>query len=358
MENPRATFSTPACLLWLALILAIGAAPGLQAQVRGRIIDEAARPIAGATVELWAARERVSGAESDGGGAFALGRPAAKGALTLTVRRIGFRTRVIDLASADTMLVVRMAAAPVALAAVTATARRRICPHRDDPRARAVWERMRSRYWQEGADSLHVFGLMEIHTDTVARADIGRPGPTVIGWIEGFLQAGADRFLPIQGYAFRIGASVGDRETYWRYMQLDGGAAQHFTQTMFARMHTLAFVPGAAGETVIGFCPRERLGEKGQIEGTLTLRPDNTLAHAQWVFRTREPVEDAGGDASYLPPDPNMHSILLAETTLFWRKIPRGEYYFEQERYSGYRFLDGSFEPRAVADTAQRQRTP
>jgi hypothetical protein len=358
MKNPRAIFSTRACLLWLALMLAVGAAPGLQAQVRGRIVDDAARPVAGATVELWAARERVSGAESDAGGAFALGRPAAEGALTVTVRRIGFRTRVIDLAPADTTLVVRLEAAPVALAAVTATARRRICPHRDDPRARAAWERMRSRYWQEGADSLHIFGLREFRQDTVARAGIGRPGPTVIGWMEGSLQADADRFLPIQGYAFRIGASVGDRETFWRYLHLDGGATQHFTQTMFARMHTLAFVPGAAGETVIGFCPRERLGEKGQIEGTLTLRPDHTLAHAQWVFRTREPVEDAGGEASYLPPDPRFYSILLAEATLFWRKIPRGEYYVEHEQYSGYRFLDGSFEPRAVADTAWRQRRP
>ncbi|HEX8320770.1 hypothetical protein [Longimicrobium sp.] len=276
----------------------------------------------------------------------------------MTVRRIGFRTRVVDLASADTTLVIRMEAAPVTLAPVTARARRRICPHRDDPGARAAWERMRSRYWQVGADSLHIFGLMETQRDTVARAEIGRPGPTNIGWMQGSLPWGADPFLPRQGYAFRNGASVGDRTTFWWYMHLDAGDAQHFTQTMFARMHTLAFVPGAAGETVIGFCPRERLGEKGQIEGMLTLRPDNTLARAQWVFRTREPVEDAGGEASYLPPDPQFHSILLAETTLFWRKIPRGEYYVEHERYSGYRFLDGTFTPRAVADTAQRQHTP
>ncbi|HEY0025758.1 MAG TPA: carboxypeptidase-like regulatory domain-containing protein [Longimicrobium sp.] len=350
--------STRAWLRWLALMLAVGAAPGVHAQVRGRIIDEVARPVAGASIELWAARERISGAESDAGGAFSVGAPAAEGALTLTVRRIGFRTRVIDLASADTMLVVRMEAAPVTLAPVTATARRRICPHRDDPRARAVWERMRSRYWQEGADSLQIFGLMETHRDTVARADIGRPGRTSIGWTYGSLPWGADRFLPIQGYAHRSSGSLGDRTTFWWYMHLDAGDAQHFTQTMFARMHTLAFVPGAAGETVIGFCPRERLGEKGQIEGTLTLRPDTTLARAQWVFRTREPVEDAGGEASYLPPDPHFHSILLAETALFWRKIPRGEYYVEHERYSGYRFLDGTFSPRAVVDTAQRQHTP
>jgi hypothetical protein len=358
MKNPRSSLALRACLRWLALMLAIGLAEGAQAQVQGRVVDEAARPVAGASIELWAARERVSGAESDAGGAFALGRPAAGGALALTVRRIGYRTRVIDLASGDTTLVIRVEAAPVTLAAVTATARRRICPHRDDPRARAVWERMRSRYWQEGADSLYLFGLMEIHRDTVARADIGRPGRTTVGWLQHGLPWGADPFLPIQGYAHRSSGSLGDRETFWWYMPLDAGTAQHFTQTMFARMHTLAFVPGPAGETVIGFCPRERLGEKGQIEGTLTLRPDGTLAHAQWAFRTRGPVEDAGGEASYLPPDPRLHSILLAETTLFWRKIPRGEYYVEHERYSGYRFLDGSFSPRAVADTAQRQHAP
>jgi hypothetical protein len=358
MKKPRPILSLRACLCSLALVLAIGSAPRLPAQVQGRIVDEAARPVAGASVELWAARERVSGAESDAGGAFTLGRPSAEGALTLTVRRMGFRTRVIDLGSGDTTLVVRLAAAPVALAPVTATARRRTCPHRDDPRARAAWERMRRRYWQEGGDSLHLFGLMEMRHDTVPRAEIGRPGRTSIGWTQGSLPWGADPLLPVQGYAFRITSSVGDRETFWRYMQLDAGPAQHFTQAMFGRMHTLAFVPGAAGETVIGFCPRERLDEKGQIEGTLTLRADNTLAHAQWVFRTREPVEDAGGEASYLPPDPRFHSILLAETTLFWRKIPRGEYYFEHERYSGYRFLDGSFTPRAVADTAQRRLTP
>jgi hypothetical protein len=340
----------------LALVLAIGLAPRLQAQVRGRVVDESARPVARATVELWAARERIAGAESDADGAFVLGSAAAEGALAVTVRRIGFQTRVIDVASADTTLVLRMVAAPVTLAPVTATARRRVCPHRDDPRARAAWERMRSRYWQAGADSLYVFGLVEFYTDTVARAEIGVPGQPILGWTEDTFPWGADPFVPIQGYAFRSRVSNGDRTTFWNYMQLDAGTAQHFTQEMFGRMHTLAFVPGAAGETVIGFCPRERLGENGQIEGTLTLRPDNTLARAQWVFRTREPVEDAGGEADYLPPDPKMRSLLLAETTRFWRKIPRGEYYFEHERSIEYRFMDGSFAPREVVDAARAQR--
>jgi hypothetical protein len=358
MKNPRASSSLRGCLRWLALVLTIGPAPRLPAQVQGRIVDEAARPVAGATVELWAARERESGVESDAAGAFTLGRPMAAGALTLTVRRIGFRTRVIDLASADTTLVVRMVAAPVTLAPVTATARRRICPHRDDPRARAAWERMRSWYWQADADSLYVFGLVEFYTDTVPRTEIGIPGQPVLGWTENTFPRGADPFVPIQGYAFRSRVSNGDRTTFWNYIQLDAGTAQHFTQPMFGRMHTLAFVPGAAGETVIGFCPRERLGEQGQIEGTLTLRPDHTLARAQWVFRTREPVEDAGGEADYLPPDPRLRSLLLAESTRFWRKIPRGEYYFEHERSIEYRFMDGSFAPLDVVDAARRQRTP
>jgi hypothetical protein len=336
----------------------VGWAPAARSQVHGRVVDEAARPIAGATVEAWAARERVAAAESDAAGAFTLGRIAGGGPLTVTVRRMGFRTQAITVTSADTTLVVRMAAAPVVLAPVTGAAQRRICPHREDPRARATWERMRSRYWQEGGDSLRVFGLMEIQTDTVPRNEIGRPGRTTLGWLEHDMPWGADRSVPIQGYAYRIDGSVGDRVTFWWYMHLDAGTSQHFTRPMFGRMHTFAFVPGAAGKTVIGFCPRERLGEKGQIEGTLSLRPDTTLAQAKWVFRTREPFEDAGGEADYLPPDPGLRSLLLAESTLFWRKIPRGRYYVEREHHSGYRFVDGTFRPRDLVDSAQVRRRP
>lgn len=302
------------------------------------------------------ATQRISTAETDSAGMFEFQPSAVEGSLQLTVRHIGFAPRVLEVAVTDTALMLRMEDAPIILPTVIAAGRRgRLCPNREDPRARALWEAMRNRYWQEPVGYPPVFGLAQFEVDTVPRENIGAEdmGRTVTGWVEHVRQR--ESLIPAAGYAFRSAGSVTDRTTFWWYSSLDNGTSQHFTQPLFGQLHKFAFAAGVPGQLVVSFCPRERLGEKGQIEGTLTLRGDTTLARAGWTFRTREPSENAGGEATYLPPDPGMRRLLLGEATLFWRQLPNKQYYVERERYAGWRFMDGSFRPVDAAAEADEQ---
>lgn len=324
-------------LLWtlLAAFLSLPAA----AQVRGRVVDAADRPVAGAIVELWADSRPAGAAETDAGGGFRIGSAQSDGGLMLTIRRIGMQTRTVPLASADTVLVVRMEAQPVLLQPLSVAATRRPpCPNREDPRARALWERMRVRYWQPDADSVFVFGFLESRSGVGAKADAWDPaaGRVSAGWTTGALVVAHPQFMRLSGYATSAAGGVGDRTAYWSYRALDGGTMQDFTGDHFGAAHTFSILHLAADGMTIAFCPRERMGRTGQIEGTLALAADTTLQRAQWAFRTPRPDEDAGGETSFYPPDPALGNALLARESVFWRKTNPPRYWFEGKTFSGW----------------------
>ena len=319
----------------LAALVATTAA----AQHRGTVVDEAGRPVPGATVELWTGTRSAAATETASDGTFHLPLQEGLGPLTLSVRRMGLRTHAIALTPADTALLVRMQALPVALApVVVSSARRRICPNREDPRARALWERMRARYWQARPDSIPYLGLMESRSGVAEKADIGDPAVGTVhpGWTSGVAadRPGARR---VGGFAWRASGGAGERTAFWFYYGLDSGSFQDFTRDYFGSVHSLSIAGTGEDGTILAFCPRERPGENGQIEGTLVLAPDTTLAAARWTFRTGRPVEDAGGEARYHPPDAALGNLLLAQETLFWRGTTGGRYYFEARRFSLWR---------------------
>jgi hypothetical protein len=119
--------------------------------------------------------------------------------------------------------------------------------------------------------------------------------------------------------------------------KLDGGAMQDFTGEHFGATHTFSILHQAADRTTtIAFCPRERMGNTGQIAGTLVIAADTTLHLARWTFRTPRPDEDAGGEAIYYAPEPALGNALLTRETIFWRKTNPPRYYFEGKKYSGW----------------------
>ncbi|HYW12981.1 MAG TPA: carboxypeptidase-like regulatory domain-containing protein [Longimicrobium sp.] len=328
--------------LFVVLLLAPTIALPAGAQVRGRVVDAADRPVAGAVVELWLSSRAVAAAaaaETDAQGTFAIGAAAGEGGRMLTVRRMGLHTRTLPLAPGDTVLVVRMTALPVVLQPLAVTAARRPpCPNREDPRARALWERMRGRYWQAGADSVHVFGFLEIRSGTGSREDVVEPaaGTVSAGWATGALIDADPVWMRRSGYATSAAGGAGERTAFWDYRALDQGVLQDFTGVYFGEAHTLSLVPLAAEGMMIAFCPRGRMERTGQIEGTLELAWDTTLRLARWSFRTRPPDEEAGGEASYYAPDPALGNALLARETLFWRKTRPPRVYFEAHAYTGW----------------------
>jgi hypothetical protein len=321
------------------VLIALAATPAA-AQVRGRVVDAADRPVAGALVELWVNSRPAAAAETDARGGFQLSNVQADDGMMLTVRRLGLQTRTLRLAAADTALVVRMEVQPVVLQPLSVTATRRPpCPNREDPRARALWEAMRGRYWQPEADTVFVFGFLEERSGVGAKADAWDPeaGRVSAGWTTGALIDADPRWMRLSGYANSAAGGVGERTAYWSYRALDHGSMQDFTGEHFGAVHTLSILHQAADRTTaIAFCPRERMGNTGQIEGTLVVAADTTLHLARWTFRTPRPDEDAGGEATYYAPEAALGNALLTRETIFWRKTNPPRYYFEGKKYSGW----------------------
>lgn len=321
-----------------ASILAAVATPA-QAQVRGRVVDASDRPVPDALVEIWASSRPVAAADTDERGTFHLPAGPAEEGWMLTVRRPGMRTETVRLAPGDSLLVVRMQARPVALAPVTVQGMSRPrCPNREDPRARALWERMRARYWRPGDDTVHVFAFLEQRSGTGERADAADPaaGRTSAGWTTGALVLAHPEFMALSGYATSAAGGVGDRTAFWSYRALDGGTMQDFTGDHFGAAHTFSIVPHGDGAAAVAFCPRGRMGRTGRIEGTLVLAADTTLLRAEWSFRTPRPEEDAGGAATYDPPDPALGNALLSSESVFWRRTTPPRYYFEAKAFTGW----------------------
>jgi hypothetical protein len=327
-------FSFLAVLL-LALFCALPAA----GQVHGVVVDRSERPVGGALVELWVTSRRAAGTQTDEQGRFELPGGSAEGRLMLTIRRLGLATQTVHLTSRDTTLLVTMEVQAVALQPVTVeTSAGRLCPRQEEPQARHLWARMRSRYWQPGADSVFVFGFMEIRSGTGEKSEVyeAEAGRTSAGWTTGALVVAHPEFMTLSGYALAAAGGAGERTAFWTYRALDDGMMQDFTGEHFGAVHTFSIISQSAGQTTIAFCPRDRLRRTGQIQGTLVLRSDTTLSHARWNFQTPDPKEDAGGEASYLPPNPAFGRALLAQETAFWRKSGAA-YYFEAKAFAGWR---------------------
>lgn len=335
-------------LVVASIIAMLGPSPAA-AQVRGRVVDRSERPVADALVELWVTSRRGAGTQTDEEGRFEIPSGPAEGRLMLTIRRLGLATQTVHLTSRDTTLRVTMEVEVVTLQPVTVETRAgRLCPRRDEPQAHHLWARMRSRYWQLGTDSVLVFGFMEIRSGTGDKNDAydSEAGRTGAGWTTGALVVAHPEFMAQSGYALAAAGGAGERTAFWNYRALDDGMMQDFTGDYFGESHTFSILAQSAGQTTLAFCPRDRLRRTGQIQGTLTLRPDTTLNYARWVFQTPDPMEDAGGEASYLPPDPAFGRALLAGETVFWRKSGAA-YYFEAKAFAGWRrwFLGSAGQP-------------
>ena len=331
-------FTTRSFLLIVSVVALLGAPPA-GAQIRGLVVDRSEQPVAGALVELWVTSRRAAGAQTDEQGRFEIPGGPGDGKRILTVRRLGLATQTVHLTSRDTTLVVTMEVQAVTLRPVTVeTAAGRLCPRREEPQARQLLTRMQSRYWQMGADTVFVFGFMEIRSGRGEKSDVYDPeaGRTRAGWTTGALVIAPPELMALSGYALSAAGDVGERTAFWSYRDLDDGMMQDFTGEYFGSAHTFSILSQSADQTAIVFCPRDRLRRTGQIQGILVLRPDTTLSHARWTFRTRAPNEDAGGEASYYLPDAAFGRALLARETAFWRKS-NAVYYFETKAFTGWR---------------------
>lgn len=326
------------CLLLLARPAA--------AQLRGVVTDPAGAPVVGAQVEVWGPEARLAATQTDAEGTFTFPAQATATAKRLVLRRIGYRSLVVPVpapSAAPARYVLHPEA--VELPELVATLNRKPCPNREDPAARRLWTRARSRYSDDtrdreaNGDWLYVeedvtpdrVGVVDERRARLGSELGGRPEyPTSFG------------FRPTQlrirelGYAFPMPWKDPSyrpwREFYaWEYPRLGTFAAHHFASGLFGERHTFSFQRRAPRETVLAFCGSRRGGQP-YLEGTLTVGSDTTFVAAAWSFVTPEPRERAGGEVTFAPPVTagGAPGQLRAARGVFWRRLLGHELFFQE----------------------------
>lgn len=339
--------------LAVAAMLAIAAAPSA-AQVRGSVADSAGAPIPDATIEAWAGLRQVARASSDPAGAFVLPGVRPGAATGLVVHRVGYRRVAVALTAADSVIRLRLARDVLVLPALTAAARTRGCPNRDDPRARAMWEAVRATYPPFG-DTVVFHSLARFREGDVPREDVDAFAAAAGG--RGWNAAGTRawplwrRQIRVGGYAARLRQPLTAKYAFWLYVPLEMEFAQHFIDPLFGELHTLSIALSNADETTIRFCPpASARRDRPEVEGTLTVAADGTLMRGSWRFRTPGPAEDAGGEIDFLPPSVTSQRLLLPERSLFWRRTTGGRYHVEGRTYQEWRLYPGAEAPPVPAE--------
>jgi len=277
------------------------------------------------------------------------------------------------------------------LPGIVAVGARGSCPTRDDPAARAVWERMRAR--ERGTlDGASLWTTMTVssgwvdrdhlfHFDTLAS---NRPDGTIEGWnvsdvrrdvrhallsfyhvprvgpgrrgMSGVMRATLETGIERHGYAelnVGINADLTQVSEAWTYPPLDAELASYFAAPGFASRIALRF-EGRAPLT-LGFCTLARFRVAPWVSGALTLRGDTTLERAQWQFHTAEPAEEAGGDVRFGP------GTLEPTVGIFYRRNSSDRYFqrrmiFDRWWSTAAQLLPDSVAPAAAAAPSRNAR--
>lgn len=329
--------------LLLVLSALLGAVQPALAQVTGRVVDDAGRPLPAIPVEAWTRgtyRARVStGAD----GHFHLADVAASDSVRLVVRAAGYQPLSRDIRLPAGPVTLRLDRVVVTLDAVVAQARPSVrCPFRDDPAARALWGAIRRGY-DRSTDTLGASFFARQYDGAGSREEIGRVDERRIvrAWdgVPGTMRAGGPFEESAYHYAFPITATPDPMFAAWGYRELWGIGASHFLEDAFGARHAFRVLGRSPDATVLAFCPGPAAGRGARLEGALTLRRDTTLAGAEWRYRTEGPAEEAGAEVSFLPPREAAQSRLLPAEALFWRRLlGRNTYVYRWKRFIAYEF--------------------
>jgi hypothetical protein len=83
-----------------------------------------------------------------------------------------------------------------------------------------------------------------------------------------------------------------------------------------------------------------------RLEGTFEVAADTTLLGVDWRFVTPKLDEDAGGTASFVPPDATP-AVLTPARSVYWRRLGgrRDRYYQEAAVYRAWAYSVGDMWP-------------
>lgn len=342
--------------LRLPLLAALLIARPLLGQVAGRVVGSGDAPIPGAIVTLWRGSREVARALASERGAFHFDSLTSATATGLVVRRIGFSPRSLALfPAADgeprTELLVELTPLLATLPEVVVREARAVCPAREDPAARRLWEALRARYRLHprsvGQHSEMMYALEDVSGSAVGEIDEtrlrwGRYEVTAAGRLG--MYAGLD-----SGYASRLPPPTPGQPLlrpqflHWWYAPLHREAAEHFLEAAFGAHHDLSLRPQSGGAVRLVYCGR---GKGPRLEGTMTVQADTTLEAASWRFVTPTPREDAGGEVVFAPPAGAPPYALAAARGAYWRRMGGRSDRYVQEVAVYRTWLWGSSSPR------------
>ncbi len=341
--------AAPALLSLLLLVAGLlGWSRELSAQLTGRVLDQGGNPIEGAAVEAWGEDRRLATRLTDASGAFTIPAVVAVRTTALYASRIGFRALRVDVEAGAGPVEIRLDAQAITLPSVDVVAPREFCPRRDERSARELWQALRQRYAQ-GLDSMGVATYLATNREVVDRDELGIP--TTLGPAEEqrgssfLLRVSWDRRIDREGYAYPVRRpTAGGAQDSWVYAPLEADLAPHFIGDLFGRLHTLSVFSEDETGWRLAFCPRN--DSRASIQGTLHVTPDTSLVSAEWLFRTPEPGESAGGRAVFIPGGRRgSNPYLLPSEGMSWRMSPEGGFLQVQERYEGWIVAPGDSVP-------------
>jgi hypothetical protein len=329
---------------WLACALVLVNPAVSPAQIRGVVTDATARPLPGVLVELWDHQQRLAGQVTDASGRFYLGI-SGSGPRAVLARGIGLIPLRRSLLAADSVLTLIMQPRAIQVEAVTVEGQTTQCPRKDDPHARALWQRAASHY----SVTLSAFGANAhmlaygavVPVESLAVIDTARLRESFMSgayspWGFQHRRQQARAF-----YAFQMSGITPPRFAKWEYPLIESVFAWHFADSTFGEWNRLALASSSAGDTAIAFCSQN--GHRPYIRGVLRLGPDSTFSEAEWTFLTPAPHEEAGGQVFFVPVDAAADAQPLVPLAgLFWRKEPAGGVYQEWMEYRRWELCDGA----------------
>ena len=343
----RAAGRRGVALAFVAQCLLAGAAV---AQIGGVVTRGGGIPVEGVSVEAWSANRRVAATMTDELGAFSFSETMALNAVMLRASALGFEVVELRLQSGLTSYVIELTEAPLAVEGLVVTMEEATCEMgRDDERGRKLWQYARIRY--DGlmdtlgvatylAEADTIVPLSELGALQLPELNLSQRGSSSL------LRFNWTRRIDRDGYAFSIRRmeETGPYDS-WVYPPLEADFAPHFADDVFGERHRFVIDDEGPDGWQLAYCPKDT--GKPSIKGTITLARDTTFAEVDWLFDTPEPMEHAGGRASFPPilPGSALLSHLLPTEAVIWRAVPTGDYLQSYQRYENWMVAPGDSVP-------------
>lgn len=319
--------------------------------VSGAVTDTTGAPLAGVTVEAWVEQRLIGVRITDGDGRFSVewAEPLRAAEILLRANRMGYRMveRRIDPRGGGE-LVLRLAEEPIPIRGLVVESEGLACRIEDQDQARDLWRSMRARY----VGTMDTVGIATYLSEDEALVKPGEIGPLDLP-LEETAQRGSssqlrfswERRVRRSGYAFPVRRTDrGSSFDSWSYAPLHADFAPHFVGATFGELHRFRIRDQGSFGWVLEFCPDDQ--DRPSIVGSLRLAPDTTLLEADWLFRTEDPQEDAGGHAVFPPAtDSAGENHPLPRESIFWRRLPNGDFQEIHQRYEEWIVAQGDTVP-------------